>query len=169
MIAAAGSLVALAMTTSCRASEADTGSGLTPPAGWQAMPSLASAAASAAKRDGITVDRVEAWGEPARGCYAAWLSVRGSGGAPDAIARQIVEGLSAEPALAGIVVRDVTEPAAGAPSGVLALAFERGSYRGKLHVSVAKDGPLAALACFWNEREPAACEQACTGLLGGMP
>jgi len=169
VIAAASSLVVLAVAASCRASEADSGSSLEPPAGWQAMPSLASAATSAAKENGIAVVRALAWGEPARGCYAAWLALRSDGGAPDVIARQIVESLSAEPALDGIVVRDVTEPEAGAATGVLALGFEREPYRGRLRMTLAKDGNLAALACFWNQREPVACERACITLVGGMP
>ena len=152
----------------CRASEAGPGSGLTPPAGWQALPSLATAASEAAKSGGTAVDGVEAWGEPSRGCYAAWIALRGSGGAPDAMADQLVRSLSVEPALMGILIRDVVKPAAGATSGVLSLAFERGVYRGKLRATLAKDGKLAALACFWNFREPIACDHACNGLLGSM-
>ncbi|HEY5925906.1 MAG TPA: hypothetical protein VIV11_29665 [Kofleriaceae bacterium] len=152
----------------CRSSEAGPTSGLTPPAGWQALPSLATAASEAAKSGGITVDGVEAWGEPARGCYAAWIALRGAGGAPDAMADQLVRSLSVEPALLGILIRDVVKPAAGAASGVLSLAFERGVYRGKLRATLAKDGKVAALACFWNWREPIACEQACNGLIGSM-
>jgi hypothetical protein len=158
----------LACVASCRASEADTNSGLTPPADWKPLPSLATAARDAAKHDRITVDGAEAWGETARGCYAAWVALRGGGGAPDAMAEQLVRSLSAEPALVGLVVRDVVKPAGGAASGVLSLSFERALYRGKLRASLAKDGTIAALACFWNQREPVACEQACTALLGSM-
>jgi hypothetical protein len=152
----------------CRSSEAGPGSGLTPPTGWAPLPTLAAAASDAAKAGKVSVDGVEAWGEPARGCYATWFAVRGGGGAVDAMATQLVTSLSAEPALVGIVVRDVLKPAAGATSGVLALSFERGVYRGKLRATLASDGKLAALACFWNLREPIACEQACNGLIGSM-
>src|SRR5690606_38982504 len=123
---------AIGSLAACRASEANTGSGLTPPPGWQPLPSLQTAATQAAKRDGITVDAVEAWGERARGCYAAWIALRGGGGAPDAMAQQLVASLSVDPALVGIAVRDVIKPEAGAASGVLALSFERGLYRGRL-------------------------------------
>jgi hypothetical protein len=160
-----GALLALA---ACRASEADTGSGLTPPNGWQALPSLAKAASDAAKDAEVTIDGVEAWGETARGCYAAWFALRGTGGAPDAMAQQLVTGLSADPALLGIVIRDVVKPVAGAQSGVLSLSFTRGLYRGRLRASLATDGKIAALACFWNLREPIACDQACTSMIGSM-
>jgi hypothetical protein len=152
----------------CRSSEAGPGSGLTPPAGWTALPTLATAASEAAKAGKIAVDGVEAWGEPARGCYATWISLRGGGGAADVMATELVKSLSGEPALMGIVVRDVVKPAAGATSGVLALTFERGLFRGKLRAQLANDGKLAALACFWNLREPVACAAACDGLLGSM-
>jgi hypothetical protein len=51
---------------------------------------------------------------------------------------------------------------------VLSLGFDRGIYRGMLRATLAKDGGIAALACFWNQREPAACEQGCKGLVGSM-
>jgi len=161
-------LIALALLIACRASEAGPGSGLTPPAGWQAQPSLANAATTAAKNDGLTVAGAEAWGEPARGCFAAWIAMSGSGGAPDVMADQLVRGLSADPALGGIVVRDVQKPAPNQKVGVLTLAFEHTRYHGKLRAALNADGKITALACFWNQREPATCERACTALLGSM-
>jgi hypothetical protein len=152
----------------CRSSEAGPTSGLTPPTGWQPLPQLASAASDAAKSARITVDGVEAWGEPARGCYAAWFALRGSGGAPDAMADQVLRGMTVDPSLFGILVHDVVKPATGAKTGVLSLGFDRGAYRGRLRANLSSDGKLAALACFWNTREPIACEQACVGLLGSM-
>lgn len=158
---------ALAMI-GCRASEAGPGSGLTPPAGWQAMPSLATAATDAATAVKIKVDGAEAWGEPARGCFAAWLALTGGKGAPDKLADQLVASLSAEPSLAGITVKDVVKPAAGATAGMMSLAFTHASYSGKLRAQLARDGHIGLLACFWNEREPVACETACTQLLGTL-
>lgn len=152
--------------SACRASEAGPGSGLVPPSGWQPLPALATAAMDAAKGAGLQLDGVEAWGETARGCYAAWLALRGASGAPDVMADQVVTSLSAEPALAGIVVRDVIEPAAGAKTGVLSLTFQRALYHGKLRATLASDGRVEALACFWNQREPVACEQGCATLFG---
>jgi hypothetical protein len=51
---------------------------------------------------------------------------------------------------------------------VLSLTFSRALYRGKLRATLAKDGKIAALACFWNNREPVACDQACTSMIGSM-
>jgi len=152
----------------CRASEAGPGSGLTPPAGWHALPSLATAATDAARNAGIKVEGAEAWGEPARGCYAAWMGLAGGKAAPEALADQLVTSLSAEPSLAGITVRDVVKPAAGAAAGTLSLGFTRAPYTGTLRAQLVKDGHVALLACFWNEREPVACETACTQLVGSM-
>jgi hypothetical protein len=52
---------------------------------------------------------------------------------------------------------------------VLSLAFERAPYHGKLRAQLAKDGAITALACFWNDREPAACAAGCTAMIGSMP
>jgi hypothetical protein len=161
-------MLAAVIAIGCRASQADPGSGLTPPPGWRALPSLAQAATDAAKQAALTVDGAEAWGEPSRGCYAAWIAMRGTATAPDLMAQQLVAGLSSEPALMGIVVRDVVKPAAGAQSGVLSLSFERALYRGTLRATLASSGTISVLACFWNQREPAACSQACTKLAGSL-
>jgi hypothetical protein len=152
----------------CNASEAGPGSGLTPPAGWKALPTLATAATDAAKTARITVESAEAWGEPARGCYAAWLGLTGGKGAPDKLADQLVASLTAEPSLAGISVRDLVKPEAGAAAGVLSLGFTHARYTGNLRAQLVRDGHIALLACFWNEREPVACATACTQLLGSM-
>jgi hypothetical protein len=133
------------------------------------MPELVSAATEAAKQSSLRVDGIEAWGEPARGCYATWLSVTGERGAPDALADLLIANLSATPALAGITVTDVVKPTVKtAETGVLSLAFARAAYHGRMRAQIGKTGAYAVLACFWNEREPAACEAACSELLGSM-
>jgi hypothetical protein len=153
----------------CRASEAGPTSGLAMPAGWRAMPELVTAATDAGKQAKLRVDGVEAWGEPSRGCYATWLAVTGERGTPDTLAELLVADLSTTPALAGITVTEVVKPTVStAESGVLSLAFARGPYRGRLRAQIGKTGAYAVLACFWNEREPLACEAACASLLGGM-
>jgi hypothetical protein len=147
-------------------------SGLTPPAGWQALPEIA-AAARAAIGAGAPVDGAEAWGEPAMGCYAVWLAIRASGAA-EAIGKQVVAGFigaaagsgAGAPARGGtMILKDVAAPSGD--EGVLALAFERGDHRGRLRARLG-GGRIAALACFANQREPLACETACTALLGGI-
>lgn len=153
----------LVAVIACRASEAGPGSGLKPPAGWQALPTLATAATNAAKGEGVIVSGAEAWGEPSRGCYGAWLALRAGSRAPDQMAEVIVASMAEE-----ITVRDVVKPAAGATAGTLSLVFERAPYQGKLRAQLLRDGHVTLLACFWNDREPLACETACAGLLGGL-
>jgi hypothetical protein len=155
-------MMALALAA-CGRAEAVPAPPLQPPAAWQPLPELAAAVADAAKGDGVTVDGSAAWGERAMGCYAAWLQIRGKAAAPDTIAQQVIAGLPAN-----TTTRDVVQPAAGADRGVLSLAFEHGGYHGKLRAQLAKDGTTSALACFWNEREPAACDAGCTALIGSM-
>ncbi len=138
-------------------------SGLTAPAGWIAIPEIATAAATAAKGGGVTVDGAEAWGDPARGCYGVWLALHGEG----ASAEQVLAGLGTQP----ITLRDVVKPETG--DGIVSLGFETAktpgtAYRGRLRARIAA-GKITALACFANEREPLACEGACTTLLGGLP
>ena len=152
-------LLALALGAGCSqatatpepsgAAVAQVASGLTAPSGWQALPELAAAARGALGED-VPAEGAEAWGEPARGCYAVWLAVR----APVA-ARQVLAGL----ADTSLEVSEVAEV-----PGALALAFARAPYRGRLRAQL---GPArtTALACFANEREPAACEAACTAFL----
>jgi hypothetical protein len=149
----------------------DQASGLKAPAGWTAMPTVASAARTALGA-GAEVEGAEAWGEPAMGCYAVWLSFRAEGGA-EAIGQQVIAGFTAAAMGSGsgsqatkMMVKDVAAPAGEA--GVLALAFERGDHRGRLRARLG-GGRVAALACFENQREPLACEAACTTLLGAMP
>jgi len=150
-------------------------SGLTPPAGWQAMPTIA-AAARAALGAGAEVEGAEAWGEPAMGCYAVWLAIRASGSA-EAIGQQVVAGFTAaaagsgdgakpaEPGATPTLIKDVAAPSGD--EGLLTLAFERGVHRGRLRARLG-GGRITTLACFANQREPLACEAACTALLGGL-
>lgn len=160
-------LIALAALAACRASEAGPTSGLTPPAGWKPLPELATAVTEAAKSTSINIEAIETWGEPARGCYAAWMALRAASGAPAAMADPMLASLSAE--LPGLTVTDVVKPDPKVPdAGVLSLSFTRPPYRGKLRAPIAKTGAIGVLACFWNVREPAACEAACNQLMGSF-
>ncbi|MBA3394230.1 MAG: hypothetical protein H0T89_16400, partial [Deltaproteobacteria bacterium] len=87
----------------------DVASGMKPPAGWQALPDVAAAARTALGT--VRIEGVEAWGEPARGCYAVWMSVRGSGGA-QAIGNQILASLGGDPTA---VPSDAAAPGSAAP------------------------------------------------------
>lgn len=94
-------------STACRAADAApeivpdvstrATSGLTMPSGWRPIPAIA-AAATAALEDPTAIDGAQAWGEPALGCYAVWISMRGTGDAA-AIGARIVSGLGGEPEL----------------------------------------------------------------------
>ena len=145
-------LAALALVASCGRASGDTGaaaSGITPPAGWRALPELATAIGAKAELDGI-----EAWGEPARGCYAVWIAARGGGD----LAGELLAALATEK----VATTDVVKPAGA--SGVLAFTLERGAYRGRVRAQV-DGGSVSALACYHNEREPLGCEATCAALL----
>jgi len=158
---------ALLLLAACGSSDAAPGSGAvppgvtppfmppkaaiaTPPAGWIAMPTVASAAIEAlgAKTTG------DAWGEPAMGCYAVAVGFA----AHDA--KALLADVKAQ-----VSVRDVVEPPA--QGGVLAFAFDKGPWQGRVRAIIAT-GEVTAVACFWNDREPAACEAACVGVLGSL-
>ncbi len=133
-------------------------SGLEPPAGWQALPELATSVAEATKTDGVMIDGVEAWGETARGCYAVWFAIHGSGASAEAV----LAGLATEK----LTTTNVVTPESG--DGVIAVTFARPPYTGRLRARIT-DGTITALACFASEREPLTCETPCTTLLGAIP
>ena len=144
-----------------------------PPAGWKQLPPVATAIGAAARpaaRDGVTVDAVDAWGEPAIGCYAVWLALHGGAAGAPALAAQVLKSLGdpGGPREAGggpreaIALDDVVTPSE--PDGVLAFAFARPPYRGRVRAQLGS-GRIAAIACFGNQREPSACEAACTRVL----
>jgi hypothetical protein len=155
------------------------------PEGWKPLLPVAAAVAAAAKADGVIVDGADAWGEPAMGCYAAALDLH-SAHADDAhkdaaaLTEQVLAGLAAAgapraggPHSPGPVAdpgtwstSDVVKPTG--TSGVLALSFERAPYRGRVRARLG-EGRIAMFACFHNQREPAACEAACTRLLEAAP
>ena len=152
-------LVSCALIAACRAEAADAGAGsaksaagLAIPAGWQAAPKIVEAMAGS-----NAVERPEAWAEPAMGCYAVAFAV--PGGAPAEVAEQLTGALGS-----GTVARDVVAP--GPDGGTMTFSFERGVYRGRVRAELQRV-ESAVVACFWNDREPAACEAACKTILGG--
>lgn len=151
------------------------------PSGWHADPGLAKAAAAAAcdPNAAIAVTASEAWSEPARGCYALVLDLRGGAAPIDAAAEQLLAALGTE--LPGVKLHEIQKPAAG-PRGTLVLGFDRADasgpqrgggdlapFHGRLRAELASTGEVHALACMWNQREPKVCEAACTRWLGGAP
>jgi hypothetical protein len=134
----------------------------TPPAGWKQLPPIAAAVGAAARADGVAIDAVDAWGEPALGCYGVWLTLRGGTADAPALADQVLGSVKAWSGSIGEIVKP------GPPEGVLAFAFARPPYRGRVRAHLG-NGRITAIACFGNQREPAACEAACTRALQGVP
>lgn len=177
--AAVGACSAVALVA-CNAAGADPGA--TPgrtaahPEGWKQLPAIAAAVGAAAKADGVTIDSVDAWGEPANGCYAVWLALHGASGDAPALADQVLAGLSRPAARAGrpkeaaapgeLVVSELVKPTDR--DGVLAFAFASAPFRGRVRARLG-GGRITAVACFGNERAPRACDAACAGMLEAAP
>jgi hypothetical protein len=147
-------LLALAASSACSRAGAqptpapEASSGVKVPAGWTALPTLAT-------RTGVPL--AEAWGDPARGCYAVWFRLQGSGATADAV----LAGLAAEQ----FTTSDLVKPEG---DGIVAATFAKGAYTGRLRARIA-GGAITALACFANRREPKGCDAACTAVLGALP
>jgi hypothetical protein len=62
-------------------------------------------------------------------------------------------------------VTEVVQPPKNVAAGLLSLAFAAEDHHGRVKAQIAKSGAIAVLACFWNQREAAACEAACKPLL----
>ena len=143
---------------------ASQGAGARPP-GWKPLPSIATAAGDAARADGVAIDRVDAWGEPAVGCYAVWLTLHGGAAGAPALAEQVLGSFNAAGGSGqGISLGELARPSG--PEGVLAFAFTRPPYHGRVRAHLG-NGRIAATACFGNQREPLACDRACARVLDG--
>jgi len=130
------------------------------PDGWKQLPAIATAVASAAAGDGIVIDAVDAWGEPGAGCYGVWLALHGGAADAATLADQVLGGAT------GLAPGDIVKP--DGPDGVLAFAFARPPYRGRVRAQLG-NGRIAATACFGNQREPTACHAACAQVLQEVP
>jgi hypothetical protein len=140
------------------------------PAGWKPLPAIASAVRAAATADGVAVDATDAWGEPARGCYSVSIELHGAlHGAPadaPALADQVLASLPAPiTSPGGGELSELVRPSG--PDGILAFRFASPPYRGRLRARLGR-GRIAAVACFFNQREPLACDAACTGVLAAV-
>jgi len=156
----------------CSAAGAEPGAPPAPPpgplpAGWTQLPSIATAVAGAVNTEGVVVDSAAAFGEPARGCYAVRLALHGAAAAAPALADQVLAGFAAASnPRAAFTITDVVKPSEA--DGVLAFAFDRPPYHGRVRAQLGH-GRIAAVACFANQREPLACDAACTMLLQDKP
>jgi hypothetical protein len=135
------------------------------PAGWVPLPGLAHAASAAAVEvRGATVVAA-AWGDAAAGCYLLALDVRGTERDKlDAVVQKLGWHLDAQAAMHAWT----TPPGPVDPAEVTG-RLTVGGLTGALRAVVSFDArslPRAGLAaCFYNDREPTGCEQACAALL----
>jgi len=140
------------------------------PAGWKQLPLVARAVASAAASDGVIIDAVDAWGEPALGCYGVWLDLHGGTATAAVLADQVIDSLSRRDGSAGprgaLAVDDLVRPSGA--DGVLAFQFAAPPYRGRVRAQLSS-GRISAIACFRNHRTPAVCDAACADVLGRVP
>ncbi len=153
------------MACSAAGAEPAPGGAAAVPAGWRPLPAIATAAAAAAaKLDGVIVDGASAWGDPARGCYAVQLGLRGGTAAITELADQVLDGLAGSKAAGSGAVSfgEVIRPAASGDT--LSFTFARPPYRGRLRARLG-EGSITALACFGNQRDPARCDAACARML----
>lgn len=138
-------------------------SSIAAPPGWKSTPELAAAMAHAAHAASVNVTASEGWSDPALGCYAGWLRITGPALQVDRAAQQLIASVQS----AGVSIRNAVAPTDRA-RGVVALQFSKAPYQGVLRGALTPSGELEALACAWNQREPALCAAACAKLAGAI-
>jgi hypothetical protein len=131
------------------------------PAHWRELPTVVHAVAGALAP--ATVDHIEAWGDPAAGCFAADVVLRGKPGEPAKVRDEVLGSLRADPRLAQLVIHATRVRGDGGTE----VELERAPYRGSLRATPGASGEVEVFACLWNEREPVTCTAACKQLLGG--
>ena len=119
--------VALVACSAAGADPAAAPSSVAHPDGWKQLPAVAAAVGAAAKADAVTIDSVDAWGEPAHGCYAVWLELHGGSADAPALADQVLAGIAraAQPrdtATTTPAAASSTAAASTAPAGAKAKA-----------------------------------------------
>jgi hypothetical protein len=137
------------------------------PAGWVPLQHVADAGMVAAKnaaRGRVTV--VRAWGEPSLGCFATLVEIAGTRSEHAArIAETFRATLAVDTQVDGWTFTD--GPAAEA-TATLRRGAMKGAVRGRFAIDAAGVPSAAFAACFHNERDPARCQAACTGLLASL-
>lgn len=140
--------------------------GLDLPRDWEELPEVAESAVHAALEvlDGVGV-HAHAWGEPSRGCYLAVVELHGK-------RRDTIAGLKKELEAAlgdRVELASWTTSPDSEDTSEITARFTGEAVRGQLHAHLVLDGqriPHAlAAACFYNDRQPTACENTCTPLL----
>jgi hypothetical protein len=140
---------------------------VTVPAGWVTLPAVAQAgqiAAKVAARDRPLV--VRSWGQPSLGCFATIVEITSTRAEHAArLAESFRATLASDGPVDGWTVTD--GPTAEA-SATLTRGALTGAVRGRLATDAAGVPHAVFAACFYNEREPARCQAACTGLLASL-
>jgi hypothetical protein len=140
--------------------------GIDVPADWKELPEVAATAVTAARGvlDDATV-HAHAWGEPSRGCYLAVVELHGKRRDSIATLKKELQASVGE----GVELTDWTTSPDAEDSSQVEARFTGKGLTGQLRVQLILDRqriPHAlAAACFYNDREPATCENACTPLL----
>jgi hypothetical protein len=136
------------------------------PAGWTPLPTVVEAGLAAAAEARGRPLGVRAWGEPSLGCFATIVRVTGTRAEHVArVAEQFRATLALDTQIEGWTFTD--GPAAEA-SATIARGVLRGALRGRFATDAAGLPHGAFAACFYNERDPARCQAACTGLLASL-
>ncbi|HUQ05048.1 MAG TPA: hypothetical protein VM261_21245 [Kofleriaceae bacterium] len=137
------------------------------PAGWVPLPEVADAGLAAAKdaaRGRVTV--VRSWGEPSLGCFATVVEIAGTRAEHAArIAESFRATLATDAQIEGWTF---TDGPAAETTATLTRGAMKGSVRGRFAIDAAGVPSAAFAACFYNERDPARCQAACTGLLASL-
>jgi len=135
------------------------------PAGWIPLPAVARAADDAAKEIRGASFASAAWGDPAAGCYVLAADVRGARrDRLTVIVDKLGWHLDAQ-----AVMHEWQTPAGQPDPAEVTARMTVGGLTGGLRAVFSFDArslPRAGLAaCFYNDREPIECEQACAALL----
>jgi hypothetical protein len=140
--------------------------GIDVPADWKELPEVAATAVTAARnvREDLLVHG-HAWGEPSRGCYLAVVELHGKRRDTIPTLKKELEAAVGE----GVEITAWTSSPDAEDSSQIEARFTGKGFTGQLRAQLILDrqriGHALAAACFYNDREPAACENACTPLL----
>jgi hypothetical protein len=147
--------------------------GIDVPPEWTELPAVGHAAAGAARAAAPGVEaHGHAWGDPARGCYLAIVEVHGL--RPDSIdhlRRELERSLTGR-----LDLGEWTSTPDAEDRAVLGASFSwrgphagdpriSGSFRAYLALDSRRIAHARAATCFYNEREPTLCDDACAPLL----
>jgi hypothetical protein len=141
---------------------------VTIPPGWIPLPAMSdagtAAAADAARTRPIAV---RTFGEPSLGCFVTIVEITGT---REEHAARVAETFRATLATTSQIDGwTFTDGPTAELSATVVRGAMRGAVRGRLATDATSGVPHGAFAaCFYNERDPARCQTACTGLLASL-